>query len=186
MQLLAHLQGARAGEPEPDLAALVPRLWPFFRHTLVSVRLSTVCCLRALLAGNKTLSGTQTQYPSHQESLAAAPAAGSLPEAAGPERASGVCAGRGADPGGSVAGSGPLAWLAPEVLTPALRLVFQNLVLESDARVLEASQVLPSPEGFAVQGPVCVLLLTGIMSIIHTNARPTLHLCATDTADVKR
>lgn len=147
MQLLAHLQGAGAGAPEPDLAALVPRLWPFFRHTLVSVRLSTVRCLGALLAGSDNLSEIKAQDPSHEGSLAAAPATGPRTEAPGPGHGSGGdCVGRGMDPGGSGAGLTPLAWLVPEVLAPALRLVFQNLVLEGDARVLEASQVPPSPE----------------------------------------
>ncbi len=34
-------------------------------------------------------------------------------------------------------------WARGGVLAPALRLVFQNLVLEADARVLEASQARP-------------------------------------------
>ena len=148
MQLLAHLQSAGAGASEPSLAALVPRLWPFFRHTLVSVRLSTVRCLGALLAGGSNPTKPQSLDPGHEESLAAAPARGLCAEAPGPGpgHGGGLCEGNGADPGGSGAGSGPLAWLAPEVLGAALRLVFQNIVLEADARVLEASQVLPSPE----------------------------------------
>lgn len=51
MQLLTQLQQAvRPAPPDAALAALVPRLWPFFRHTLASVRLATVRCLAALLA----------------------------------------------------------------------------------------------------------------------------------------
>ena len=147
MQLLAHLQGACAGAPEPDLAALVPRLWPFFRHTLVSVRLSTVRCLGALLAGSSNPPESQAPDPSHGASLAAAPATGPCTEAPGAGHGGGGdCMGRGMDPGGSRAGARPLAWLVPQVLAPALRLVFQNLVMEGDARVLDASQVPPSPE----------------------------------------
>ena len=54
MQLLTRMQSqdpGQAGEAE-DLAARVPRLWPFFRHTLTSVRRSCVQCLRALLSAD--------------------------------------------------------------------------------------------------------------------------------------
>lgn len=51
----------------------------------------------------------------------------------------------GVDARGLAATAQPLAWLGEEVLGPALRLVFQNLVLEADARVLEASQVRRAP-----------------------------------------
>jgi hypothetical protein len=55
MQLLTRMQSQKnpgsAAEAE-DLAARVPRLWPFFRHTLTSVRRSCVQCLRALLSAD--------------------------------------------------------------------------------------------------------------------------------------
>ena len=50
MQLLTRMysQGAAAASPD-DFGQLVPRLWPFFRHTLSSVRMSCLRCLQALL-----------------------------------------------------------------------------------------------------------------------------------------
>ncbi len=54
MQLLTRMQSASADGSaiSEDLAARVPRLWPFFRHTLTSVRRSCVQCLRALLSAD--------------------------------------------------------------------------------------------------------------------------------------
>lgn len=53
LQLLAHLyetdKGATVGV---DLGVLIPRLWPFFRHTLTSVRISSMQCLQRLLASS--------------------------------------------------------------------------------------------------------------------------------------
>ena len=91
MQLLAKLFTAGSAEEAADrLQTLVPRLWPFFRHTLTSVRLATVRCLSSLLA---TSTSAET-------------------------------------------------WLTPPLLSSGLQLAFQNLVLESNADVLRASQVL--------------------------------------------
>ncbi|KAI3435532.1 hypothetical protein D9Q98_001597 [Chlorella vulgaris] len=50
MALLAAIHSSpAAAAPDPGLAGLVPRLWPFLRHQLASVRLATVRCLSALL-----------------------------------------------------------------------------------------------------------------------------------------
>jgi len=76
---------------QEGMVALVPRLFPFFRHALSSVRLATLRCLSSLLLRS-----------------------------------------------GATA-----AWLLPVQLLPALRLTFQNLVTESDAKVVEASRVGP-------------------------------------------
>lgn len=53
MQLLTHMYG-EGGAPAAadDLGNLVPRLWPFFRHTLTSVRRSCVRCLQTLLSAD--------------------------------------------------------------------------------------------------------------------------------------
>ena len=91
MQLLTKLFTAGSAEEAADrLQALVPRLWPFFRHTLTSVRLATVRCLSSLLATSTSAAD----------------------------------------------------WLTPPLLSSGLQLAFQNLVLESNADVLRASQVL--------------------------------------------
>jgi TATA-binding protein-associated factor len=74
---------------EDNLTALVPRLFPFFRHALSSVRLATLRCMSSLLFRSAT----------------------------------------------------PAAWLLPAQLLPALRLTFQNLVIESDAKIVEATRV---------------------------------------------
>ena len=74
---------------EDGMSDLLPRLFPFFRHTLSSVRLATLRCMSSLLLRSAT----------------------------------------------------PAAWLLPDQLLPALRLTFQNLVMESDAQVLEESKV---------------------------------------------
>ncbi len=47
MQLLAAT--ANAAQGGDSLAVLLPRLFPYFRHTLASVRRSCVQCLSALL-----------------------------------------------------------------------------------------------------------------------------------------
>ena len=88
--LLYYQSEAEAGEPK--LANLVPRLYPFFPHTLLSVRLASVSCLSSLLSKF----------------------------------------------------SSPAAWLTPEVLAPAIRLTFQNLVLESHQPLLEKSKAWQS------------------------------------------
>ena len=75
---------------EEALGDMVPRLFPFFRHTLTSVRLATLRCLTSLLLRSGT----------------------------------------------------PTPWLQPAELLPALRLTFQNLVTEADAKVVEASKVI--------------------------------------------
>ena len=50
MQLLTRMYGQGTGPAlAKDLGQLVPRLWPFFRHTLTSVRRSCVHCLQTLL-----------------------------------------------------------------------------------------------------------------------------------------
>ena len=87
MQLLSQLyqHGAHPGALAMD--AVVPRLWPCFRHELTSVRLAAVRCMAALAPSNT-------------------------------------------------------AWLTPELLITALRLTFQNLVMEEDAAILQASQQL--------------------------------------------
>ena len=181
MQLLTRLQAAGATAPGRGLPDLVPRLWPFFRHTLAPVRLASVRCLAALLAGGG-------QHPPHAGADpgggtrlgggapdACEPGVAHLAAAAGEgldDPASGGGAGSPGDPGARssrAAGPGgrlgpdsngaghpgvgpeelplagaPAEWLgAGGVLAPALRLVFQNLVLEADARVLEASQARP-------------------------------------------
>ncbi len=125
MQLLTHLQTAALDE---GLPALVPRLWPFFRHTLASVRLAAVRCLAALLGNGSDPNPDLNPDPEHA-------AEGGPPPLGAPP------AMPGAGSGLLGVGSRPLDWLGAGVLAPALRLVFQNLVLESDARVLEASQV---------------------------------------------
>lgn len=53
MQLLTRMYG-ESGAPvaADDLGSLVPRLWPFFRHTLTSVRRSCVLCLQTLLSAD--------------------------------------------------------------------------------------------------------------------------------------
>lgn len=53
MGLLAEVHSASsapAAGPDSNLGALVPRLWPFLRHGLTSVRHATLRCLTALLA----------------------------------------------------------------------------------------------------------------------------------------
>lgn len=50
MQLLGVLCScSKTEERQPVVRELVPRLYPFFRHTLTSVRLASVLCLHALL-----------------------------------------------------------------------------------------------------------------------------------------
>ncbi len=54
MGLLAEVHSAvpaGAASPDGSLGALVPRLWPFLRHGLTSVRHATLRCLTALLGG---------------------------------------------------------------------------------------------------------------------------------------
>jgi hypothetical protein len=184
MQLLTHLQAAGATAPGRGLPDLVPRLWPFFRHTLAPVRLATVRCLAALLAGGR-------QHPPHEgaDHGGGARPGGVAPSACDPGAAhlAAAAAGEGVDdpasrggpgspgdpgsrssgaagpvsrPGADADGAGhpgvdpaelplagaPAEWLgAGGVLAPALRLVFQNLVLEANARVLEASQARALP-----------------------------------------
>lgn len=60
MQLLTRMYGP-GGAPAAadDLGRLVPRLWPFFRHTLTSVRKSCVHCLQTLLSAD---SGKNTKH----------------------------------------------------------------------------------------------------------------------------
>lgn len=91
MQLLAHLYAQPASSHVGDeLAGLVPRLWPFMRHSLSTVRLATVQCLEQLL------SASITQHA--------------------------------------------VGWLqGGAVLEGALRLVFQNLLMEGDDKVQQAS-----------------------------------------------
>lgn len=125
MQLLTRLQTAA---PDMGLPALVPRLWPFFRHTLASVRLAAVRCLTALLGGGSDPNPGLDSDPEHAAEGGPPPL---VAPPAMPDAASGLLG----------VGSRPLDWLGAGVLAPALRLVFQNLVLEGDARVLEASQV---------------------------------------------
>ena len=94
MQLLSqlHTQGSRKLLPHgADLGTLVTRIWPCFRHTLVSVRRASIQCLSVLLPS------TDAQATS---------------------------------------------WLTEEQLTTALRLTFQNLVVELDDAILQASQRL--------------------------------------------
>lgn len=50
MQLLTHLYSEPSGlGTAVELSELVPRLWPFLRHTLTSVRLACVRFLTTLL-----------------------------------------------------------------------------------------------------------------------------------------
>ena len=59
MMLLARIlscpsvvqQGTAAGN-KSSLTELVPRLWPFFRHNIKSVRLAALETLKTLLVGN--------------------------------------------------------------------------------------------------------------------------------------
>ncbi|KAG1666532.1 hypothetical protein FOA52_014429 [Chlamydomonas sp. UWO 241] len=90
----AAAAGADAGdeaEASDALVALVPRLWLFLRHSMTSVRLSTVLCHERLL-----LASSSHSAPSE------------------------------------------CVWLPP-LLPALLLLMFQNLLLECDTRVLEAS-----------------------------------------------
>ncbi len=96
MQLLAHLYSSPGSFAlDASLAALVPRLWPFLRHSAAAVRLSAVQCLLQLLE---------------------APAGGA----------------------GDTAVAAAAAWLKP-LAGPLLQLLFQNLLLEGDERVLARS-----------------------------------------------
>ena len=55
MQLLSLLfDSPAAGEEQADLTSLVPRLYPFFRHPLVSVRLAAVTCCSLLLSKSRS------------------------------------------------------------------------------------------------------------------------------------
>ncbi|EFJ48605.1 hypothetical protein VOLCADRAFT_60315, partial [Volvox carteri f. nagariensis] len=110
MSLLAHLYGSGPGAgaaASEELMALVPRLFPFIRHTLSTVRASVMQCLERMLAPPP-------------------PAAGG-----GPESALAVAA-------AAAAPLPPPPWLQP--LVPALfQLVFQNVMVEGEQRVLDAS-----------------------------------------------
>ena len=86
MQLLRHLP-VSSGCPT-DMAAMLPRLWPFLRHAVTRVRVCVLECLQSLLA----------------------------------------------QPGQ------PAQWLTPALCTAALRLFFQNLLLEENLKVLAATQ----------------------------------------------
>lgn len=143
MSLLAHLYGSSAAAgctangggdsssaaaaavpmTEDDVAAatdeltqLVPRLWPFVRHMLSTVRGSVMQCLERMLAAAVT-----PPPPGVAAAAAAAPAAAwadappPLPAVASPPR-----------------------WLQP-LLPGLLQLVFQNVLVESEPRVQEAS-----------------------------------------------
>ncbi|GIL55054.1 hypothetical protein Vafri_10704 [Volvox africanus] len=107
MSLLAHLygRGPGAAAATDELTALVPRLFPFVRHTLSTVRASVMQCLERMLAPP-------------------------VPTAAVEEAV---------DPASAVAiPLPPPAWLQP--LLPALvQLVFQNVMMEGEQRVLDAS-----------------------------------------------
>jgi hypothetical protein len=95
--------GAGAGEGDGgDLVQLVPRLWLFLRHSMSSVRLSSMQCLERLLLG--------LQKQQQLEGGSAAAGAEALPS----------------------------SWL-PSLLPVLLLLAFQNLLLESDDRVLQCT-----------------------------------------------
>ena len=86
MQLLRHLP-VSGGAPT-DVAAMLPRLWPFLRHAVTKVRVCVLDCLQSLL--------TQQGQPAQ--------------------------------------------WLTPALCTTALRLLFQNLLLDASLKVLAATQ----------------------------------------------
>ena len=87
MQLLRHLPASSGGPT--DVAAMLPRLWPFLRHAVTRVRVCVLECLQSLL--------TQQGQPAQ--------------------------------------------WLTPALCTAALRLLFQNLLLEENLKVLAATQL---------------------------------------------
>ncbi|GFR50408.1 hypothetical protein Agub_g12625, partial [Astrephomene gubernaculifera] len=147
MSLLAHLYGSGAssssssnasgggggvGGASEELTLLVPRLWPFVRHTLSTVRASVMQCLERMLS-----------------TAAAAGSGGASSAAAAPTR----CMAADAQHGVSDAADAPAtaaadtadaplqcypAWLQP-LLPALLQLVFQNVMVESETRVLDAS-----------------------------------------------
>ncbi|KAG2490891.1 hypothetical protein HYH03_010808 [Edaphochlamys debaryana] len=126
MSLLAHLYGtagmaASGGGGEDDgneLTELVPRLWPLVRHTLSTVRVSVMSCLERMLLPytRQSTANGQAHHPSPQ------PPAGSA----------GVLG------GDWTPAEQPPIWLQP-LLPALLTLVFQNVILEGEPRVLDAS-----------------------------------------------
>ncbi|KAJ4797222.1 TATA-binding protein-associated factor MOT1 [Rhynchospora pubera] len=83
-----------SGSSPYALATLVPRLWPFMRHTITSVRYSAICTLERLLEVNK----------------------------------------------GSSDGAEASKFWPSSILGDALRIVFQNLLLEANDNILQSSE----------------------------------------------
>lgn len=89
MQLLSALYTTSSTEEDQlELPKLVPRLFPFFRHTLSSVRKACVICCFLLLNA-----------------------------------------------------SSDSRWLTAEILSPALQLTYQNLIVEPEQDIIEQSKV---------------------------------------------
>ncbi len=133
MSLLAHLYGgaaAAAANPaalgsavaptagSEELSFLVPRLWPFIRHTLSTVRASVMHCLERMLAAAVRTSAAFAAAAA--AAGAAAPSAAAAPES----ELTGLVL--------------PPPWVQ-QLLSPLLQLVFQNVLVEGEGRVLDAS-----------------------------------------------
>ncbi|KAJ1965072.1 TATA-binding protein-associated factor mot1 [Dipsacomyces acuminosporus] len=106
-----------AGRTNPEtyaFAVLIPRLYPFFRHTIASVRRAT---LQTLLT------------------FASMQAAGMQPD----HRAFGIDPVHSVSAAGIGSTSGPNIPIPPWVDTACLRLVFQNIALETNADILDLS-----------------------------------------------
>ena len=147
MQLLTRMQSSSETGPASGdgLAARVPRLWPFFRHTLTSVRRSCVQCLRALLSadtGGDPIASRLASACSFLDGVATAQRTVLNPKHCGfrgPTRcpASACTSFKSFAPFLS-AGSQWVRAVAPT----SLRLVFQNLLHEQDDAVRQSSQAL--------------------------------------------
>ncbi|KAI8321615.1 hypothetical protein GQ54DRAFT_333859 [Martensiomyces pterosporus] len=122
MELLARLFShpqvraavIEAGRVDPEnyaFTVLIPRLYPFFRHTIVSVRKATLQTL--LTFASMQADGLQEEQ--HAYGIGVAHPAASF---------------------GST--GGPIA-IPPWVDTACLRLVFQNIILETNADILDLS-----------------------------------------------
>lgn len=111
MQLLAALYSSGIGQEAQELLPeMLPRTWPLFRHSLTSVRRACVQCLAALVVAQVR--------PALAGSAAEQNIACSLP----------------------LPSSASSHWLPSHQLTTACHLLFQNVLMEGDVRMRQASQ----------------------------------------------
>ena len=115
MQLLAALYtSGLSRDAQKSLPEMLPRSWPLFRHSLSSIRAACVHCLAAL-----------AEAPANSASADDMMLSASVDE-------SGVCESR--------KFAIPNIWLRGSLLTSAVRLLFQNVLVEGKVAIRQASQ----------------------------------------------